>query len=134
MADAVAGLEKKLGRSPEDHEVAGVLGVACPRELASIADLGRVRVVALDGAGGAALDVACGGESPAASAERTQLTAQVRAALGTLPERDVKILSLYYFESLSYLEIGQVLGISESRVCQLHSRALGRLRDKLAAA
>jgi RNA polymerase sigma factor for flagellar operon FliA len=56
---------------------------------------------------------------------------QVRAALEDLPERDALILSLYYVEDFSYVEIGEVLGVSESRVCQLHARALTRLRAVL---
>jgi RNA polymerase sigma factor for flagellar operon FliA len=49
----------------------------------------------------------------------------------TLPERDALVLSLYYVEELSYLEIAEVLSVSESRVCQLHARALARLKVEL---
>lgn len=60
--------------------------------------------------------------------EEVKILAQ---AIDNLQERDKLILSLYYYEELNLLEIGRVLNVSESRVCQLHARALVRLRDKL---
>jgi RNA polymerase sigma factor for flagellar operon FliA len=52
-------------------------------------------------------------------------------AIGQLAERDQVVVSLYYFENLTLAEIGKVLGVTESRVCQLHTRAVLRLRAKL---
>ena len=57
----------------------------------------------------------------------------VCAALGTLPEREQHLLRLYYFEERTLQEISRVLAVSESRVCQLHTRALSRLRVVMAA-
>jgi len=54
-------------------------------------------------------------------------------AIGSLPERERLLISLYYFEELTMREIGEVLGITESRVSQIHSRAAFRLRTKLSA-
>ena len=57
-----------------------------------------------------------------------QFREQVAAALGRLPERERMVLSLYYERELNLKEIGEVLGVSESRVCQIHGQALARLR------
>ena len=62
------------------------------------------------------------------SEQREQLT----AAIETLPEREKLLLALYYQEELNLKEIGAVLGVTESRVCQLHSQAVSRLRARLA--
>jgi RNA polymerase sigma factor FliA len=131
VGEAVSSLERRLGRTPEDAEIAQHLGVPIKTYLAKLADLTSVRMVELPTVSGPweIADVSC---SPAAQLERAQLTARVRAALDEIPERDALVLSLYYVDELSYSEIGEVLGVSESRVCQLHSRALKRLRDVLA--
>ena len=65
------------------------------------------------------------------SAEKMVLISQVKSALQRLQQRDAQILSLYYLEELSYAEIGRVLEVSDSRVCQLHARALTRLRAEM---
>ena len=54
-------------------------------------------------------------------------------AIDVLPEREKLVMSMYYEQELNLKEIGQVLGVTESRVCQLHSQAIGRLRTKLKA-
>lgn len=71
--------------------------------------------------------------SPTACLEARDLKNTVSAALSTLPEREQRLLHLYYFEERTLQEISQVLEVSESRVCQLHTRALGRLRTVMAA-
>ncbi len=65
--------------------------------------------------------------------ERADLVRSIRAGLSKLEPRDAKLLMLYYVEELTYSEIGRVLEISEARVCQLHSRALVRLRAAVEA-
>jgi RNA polymerase sigma factor for flagellar operon FliA len=60
--------------------------------------------------------------------ERREMVAELAEALGTLVERERLILNLYYHEELTMREIGQVLDVSEGRVCQLHARALHKLR------
>jgi RNA polymerase sigma factor for flagellar operon FliA len=71
-------------------------------------------------------------QDPAETVQQTYLLRCLTAAIDKLPERERLILSLYYDEELHLKEIGAVLGISESRVSQLHSQALARLRARLA--
>jgi RNA polymerase sigma factor for flagellar operon FliA len=128
VGEAVASLERRLGRAPEDTEVAGALGVPVETYRAKLADLTSVRMVELPAAGGA-WELPDTSVTPAGLLERAELTQRVRAALDEVPERDALVLSLYYVEELSYAEIGEVLGVSESRVCQLHARAIKRVRE-----
>lgn len=71
--------------------------------------------------------------SPTAFLEARDVKNTVSSALSTLPEREQHLLRLYYFEERTLQEISRVLEVSESRVCQLHTRALGRLRTLMAA-
>jgi RNA polymerase sigma factor for flagellar operon FliA len=63
----------------------------------------------------------------------TETLDEIRAAIGHLPEKDRTVLSLYYYEGLTLGQIGLVLHISESRVCQIHSRAIRRIRQHLSS-
>jgi len=68
---------------------------------------------------------------PVAEFEMRETKQRLARAIETLPKREQTVLTLYYFEGLTLAEIGQVLGVSESRVCQIHARTMLRLRAKL---
>jgi RNA polymerase sigma factor for flagellar operon FliA len=120
-------LEHRYGRTPRDREIAAELRITVPelRELYSQASYTGV----------AYLDEVGMGEDPGPTmqldVEDTEMRAALVQAIRTLPERDQIIVTLYYFEQLTLSEIGQVLGITESRVSQLHSRCAMTLRTKL---
>ncbi len=73
-----------------------------------------------------------GDDDPSASTMKNELQKHLVAALATLPDKVQTLLSLYYYEGLSYREIGTVLGVTDSRVCQLHTQAMLTLRRRLA--
>jgi RNA polymerase sigma factor for flagellar operon FliA len=70
-------------------------------------------------------------QSPENEAARREALRRVRAALPKLDQRDLLLLGLYYNEELTYQEIAQVFGVTTSRICQLHGRAIARLRAEL---
>ena len=72
-----------------------------------------------------------GGPSPQQHLERSEFRQQLVKAIGQLPEREQLVLSMYYEQELNLKEIGAVLGVSESRVCQIHGQAMVRLRGRL---
>ncbi len=131
-ARVMAELEQELGRSPEHSEVAQRLDVSMERYQREIRLLPDVCFVELTS------DLAPANSRPEEEAvdqvERRRMIEKVKAALITLPERDQQILSLYYAEDLTYLEIGKMLGVSEARICQLHGRAIRRIRSEIARA
>jgi RNA polymerase sigma factor for flagellar operon FliA len=141
---ALERLGGRLQRTPTDRELAAELkiGLAELREL--YAQLQLTSVVALDeliaagraagGAGGASLAESLpdeGAEDPIATLVDQDSRRQLADAIAQLAERDRVVVTLYYFENLTLAEIGKVLGVTESRVCQLHTRAVLRLRTKL---
>jgi RNA polymerase sigma factor FliA len=138
LESAVAGLRHQLGREPDEDEIATAMGFG-PEEYTRALDqmrlleAGSVRQLEDEGEG-ALLDWRQDpDDGPEARLQRTELRTHLAAALSGLPERERHILALYYDEDLTLAEIGAVLGISESRVSQLRSLALARLRTRLRA-
>lgn len=136
---ALERLGAKLQRTPTDRELAAELkiGLAELREL--YGQLQLTSVVALDeliapNKGGSSLAESLpddAAEDPVASLVDQDSRRQLADAIAQLAERDRIVVTLYYFENLTLAEIGKVLGVTESRVCQLHTRAVLRLRTKL---
>lgn len=135
---AVHKLEQQLGRPPAESEIAKAMGL-------SLADyqelLGKVRGTQLiyledmSGDDGDAdyLDrhVADADENPFAQLQDRRMREALVAAIKTLPEREQYVMSMYYEHDMNLKEIAAVLGVTESRVCQLHSQCIARLRVKL---
>lgn len=125
---AIRELSGKLGREPEEEEIAEVLGMevsAYRAMLDKIAAAGMARLELLD------LDDIDGSSKVATTDEavdKRKLGEAVAAAIETLPAKLVQVLALYYQEDCTLRQIGQVLGVSESRVSQLHTEAIHRLR------
>ncbi|WP_229787858.1 MULTISPECIES: FliA/WhiG family RNA polymerase sigma factor [Actinokineospora] len=136
---AMERLGGKLQRTPTDAELADELGLSLSELRDVYAQLQLTSVIALDelaaaGRGTTSLADILEDEradDPVATLVDQDNRRQLAAAIGRLSERDRIVVTLYYFENLTLAEIGRVLGVTESRVCQLHTRAVLRLRAKL---
>ncbi|MCB1029460.1 MAG: sigma-70 family RNA polymerase sigma factor, partial [Microthrixaceae bacterium] len=137
IEDASARLQAKLGRSPTDEELARSLRwteAQLHRTLSKISSAGLVALDELGGPGGDGDgELADDSRSPARHLDilsDRQLLAEAISAAG---EREREVLSLYYFEGLTLAQIGDVLGVTESRVCQIHAKAMLGLRSRFHA-
>ncbi len=136
---ALERLEARLLRTASDAEVADELGLSLADLRDLYAQLQLTSVVALDelvavGRGGTSLAETLPDDSvpdPGAIMDGVESRRLLAQAVSQLVERDRVVVTLYYFENLTLAEIGAVLGVTESRVCQLHTRAVLRLRTKL---
>ena len=129
VGNAIRLLEQKLGRAPEDEEIAAALEVSVEEYRDNLAALNHVALIEVTPEIARSEAYSTQEESsPRIQAERCEMLRLIEEALHRLEERDALILSLYYNEQFTYSEIGDLLEVSESRVCQLHSRALARLR------
>ena len=134
---AMARLRHELKREPSPAEIAGALHVSetdYDRMLDQIKAVDIATVRQLDAASGESsmLDVAIDtDEGPHVSLERAELKEHLARAIAELPDRERQILSLYYHEELTLAEIGEVIGVGESRVSQLRTQAIARLRARL---
>ncbi len=135
VADVVRGLENRLGRDPSDSEIATAMEISLDEYHQILQDNASSRLLSIEeltelgmGPSANARDV---GQTPGFLLEREGFKGALVAAIAALPERERLVVSLYYDDELNLREIGEVLNVSESRVCQIHSQAAARLRAKL---
>lgn len=135
---AFAKLEARLRRSPTEAELAGELGFTTNHLQGVLSQLSLTGVAALDEMLGDRGDAATLGdtiadrsEGPGALLERSELSAELAGAIERMPEREKIVLTLYYFENLTLAQIGEVLGVTESRASQIHTKAVLHLRSRL---
>ena len=140
---AYAALEARLHRTPTEAEVAEELHIGLDELHTIFSQVSFVNVVALDellnvgGERGDKLSLVdtledVKAEDPVAAFETEETKYLLARAINTLPEREKIVVTLYYYEGLTLAEIGQVLGVTESRICQMHTKAVLQLRGKLA--
>ncbi len=129
ISDTTAELASRLGRAPEEEEIAGDLGLSLEsyrQLLTQIAEAGLARLELTENSGWLPEQL-----SPEALATEHELVDHVATAVDELPERLRTVLGLYYQEDCSFREIGEILGVTESRACQLHTEAVHRIRGKM---
>ena len=135
-------LENRLHRSPTDAEVAQQLGITTDELHQIFNQISFVSVVALDellsvgSERGDRLSLVDtledkGAEDPVAVFESQEMKGILAGAINRLGEREKIVITLYYYEGLTLAEIGQVLEVTESRVCQMHTKAVLQLRAKM---
>jgi RNA polymerase sigma factor for flagellar operon FliA len=138
---AISALEAKSGRAPTDEEIAKKVGITVEELEESLTDIGRSSIAALDelwtvSDGGdqiALIDTVEDADAPDPqhSLSATETKEAIADAIARLPEREKLVVTLYYYEELTLREIGEVLGVTESRVSQLHTKAILRLKARL---
>jgi RNA polymerase sigma factor for flagellar operon FliA len=137
VESAFAELEGRFGRAPSDEELSAHLKISSTEFQKWLVAIASTMVGPLDRAllAGAEPRSLAGDtpDSPAAIVEESEVKRLVRAEVRRLPEREKLVMSLYYDEGLTLAEIGSVLGVTESRVSQIHTKAVLHLRARLAA-
>ncbi|WP_305881975.1 RNA polymerase sigma factor FliA [Gilvimarinus sp. DA14] len=137
VSDAIAKVEAREGRDAEDAEVAAELEVELDEYHAMLRDANSSRLFSYEETFADDASASLAGEgsdfiNPQEGVARDSLKQSLAEAITQLPEREKMVLALYYDEELNLKEIGQILGVSESRVSQIHSQAASRLRARMA--
>jgi RNA polymerase sigma factor for flagellar operon FliA len=139
---ASAALEHRLHRAPTDEEMALELGCSVHEYRESLVMLSHSSIAALDelwnvsDSSGDQVSLLDTIEDPAApdpakALDVGDLKDRIADAIAVLPEREKLVIALYYYENLTLREIGEVLGVTESRISQLHTQAVLRLRSSM---
>lgn len=136
VAEAIKAIEARTGKDAKDKEIAAELSIGLDDYYAILQDANGSRLFSFDDlmeSDDSAIELAAGElPGPCDGLQRDSFRAHLAAAIETLPERERLVLSLYYDDELNLKEIGEVIGVSESRVSQIHSQAALRLRARLA--
>ena len=142
LEQAYSEVEQRLGRSANEEEVADSLGLELDKFHVLINQVRGISLVNLEEIRGTNADGDNAGtfadiiedvhsENPFASLKLMETKHVISDTIGSLPEKERLVISLYYYEDLNMKEIGNILGITESRVCQIHTKATARLGTKL---
>ena len=136
IAQAINQCEKHLGRDGRSEEIAAVLGVSMDEYQSMLADVSHSKLLGFEEIGIDFDQIIFGDkhqDSPEHMATHESFKNALEVAIESLPPREKQVFSLYYLEEFNLKEIGVTLNVSESRVCQIHSQAMLRLRNKLIA-
>ncbi|NRA70755.1 MAG: RNA polymerase sigma factor FliA [Gammaproteobacteria bacterium] len=132
---AVDSLEKELGRPAQDHEIAKKLGINLDEYAQMLNDIVSGKIIGLEDLGISDDAIICpaneSNDQSFSEMASGRFQEALTEAITTLPEKEALVLSLYYDEELNLREIGKVLSVSESRVSQIHSQAMLRLKSRL---
>jgi len=137
IEEAIAQLEQEYGRAPAEKELAAALGMSLPEYQKTLQDARGHQLISFE-------DMVEEGDEdflerhltddsgePSKILEEDSLRRLLIQGIEALPEREKMMMALYYEQDLNLREIGEVMGVTESRVCQLHSQAVARLRAKI---
>ncbi|MGL4562484.1 MAG: RNA polymerase sigma factor WhiG [Brevinema sp.] len=140
----ISQLELKLGRSAKDNEIAEAMKITIEEFHQLLLRVGTNALISMDenwfmndsSNDNSPMSMeetleSASGISPESLAERTEIKKMIAQAIADLPDREKQVLILYYYEELTLKEIGSILSVTESRISQLHTKAIMRLRGKL---
>jgi RNA polymerase sigma factor FliA len=136
IEEAILTLESRLRREPEDFEIAREMGVELEEYFEIIRRGAGVGLLSLDemlseGKSPGAMVQLSEERSPLEELKKEELKKVMAEAIRKLSEKEQMVISLYYYDELTLKEIAEVLGLTESRICQIHTKAILRLRARL---
>jgi RNA polymerase sigma factor for flagellar operon FliA len=135
LTAAIAAVENRTGKPADAREIAAELGVPLEEYFRLVTSAAAHRLFSLDQDsedGDTKLQqIPDSDTEPSSELESDEFRAALAEAIRALPEREALVMSLYYEEELNLKEIGEVLGVTESRVCQIHGQALARVRARI---
>lgn len=136
---SMAELEHRLQRTPSDDELATHMSIEVEAVRSTLAEMSKLGIVALDELIGPEASSSLAdfipdqtGVGPEAAFHAEETRQILTDAIQRLPDRERLVITLYYFEGLTLAEIGEVLGVTESRVCQIHAKSVLSLRNRMA--
>jgi len=138
IESAVHKLEQRLGRAPQESEIAKEMGMSLGEYQEMLGKVRGTQLIHLEDMSGEDGDndfldrhVSDEGSDPLSLLQDHRMRTALVEAIKNLPEREQFVMSMYYEQDMNLKEIAAVLGVTESRVCQLHSQSIARLRVKL---
>ena len=131
VSNAIHEIENRTGHEAQASDIAEVLGINAEEYAEILTTSYANELFSLDDVDETAIIAHHTGSEPELATQKIQLCAQLTAALKTLSKQEQSVLAFYYSEKLKFKEIGEVLGVGEARVCQMHSQGLARLAARM---
>lgn len=131
VSDAISKIEQRDQRQATTEEIAGELGISIEEHFQISQDINMCHILSLNVIDEEDSILGSDEADPQQISQRDGIKERLKTILADLPEREQLVLSLYYVEELTLKQIGEVLELTEARVCQLHSQALARVRSKM---
>jgi RNA polymerase sigma factor for flagellar operon FliA len=134
VSEAIKKVESRKGTDASDSEIAQEMGVSLSEYHQILTDSSSARLFSMDALEekGETTLPNSNEQTPFEALSDKEYQQQLANSIGALPQKEQLVMSLYYDEELNFREIGQVLEVSESRVCQIHAQAVVRIRTKMA--
>ncbi len=131
ISEAIARLEQRLQKQPSTDEIAKELEISIEDYLDMCQQISLCNILSLDMINGDAALIDNGKENPDEVTEQQETLNLLKETLAKLPEREQLVLSLYYIEEFTFKQIAEVLELTEARICQLHSQAILRIKNRI---
>lgn len=131
IASAISKIEQRTQQAATAEDIVSELGITTDEYLTICQQVSICNVLSLDAMNLENYLLARETENPFEITQREEMQQVIKKMLLTLPERDQQILSLYYIDEFNFKQIGQILDLTEARICQLHSQAILRIQNKL---
>lgn len=131
LAEAINAIENRECRAARDSEVAAHLGLGLDEYYQLLRDATATRILSVEDAFAPGGDYGESGSEPAGEFQQEAFRQALADTIAELPEKERLVMALYYDQELNLREIGEVLGVTESRVCQIHGQALVRIRGRM---
>lgn len=131
ISSAISKIEQRTQQAAKTEEIANELAMTCDEYLSICQQISFCNVLSLDVIDIENQPLAKDSENPFDIVQKENIQQTIKSILLTLPQREQQILSLYYLEEFNFKQIGEVLDLTEARICQLHSQAIARIQGKL---
>jgi len=131
IANAISRIEQRSQKKPTSEEVAAELGITMDEHDKICSQISICNVLSLEAIDSDNALFGDESEDPQLIAQHDEIIQHIKDMLSTFPEREQLVLSLYYIEEFTFKQIGEILGLTEARICQLHSQAISKLQTKI---
>lgn len=131
IGDAISRLEQRSQKQPTAEEIANELGITHEEHIKICQQISVCNVISLDMVENDESMLGEENANPDSITQENEIKLYIKEILTTLPEKEQLVLSLYYIEEFTFKQIGEILDLTEARICQLHSQAISRIQTKL---
>jgi RNA polymerase sigma factor for flagellar operon FliA len=131
ISDAISRIEQRNQKQASSEEVAAELGISLEEHDTICSQISICNVLSLDVIDKDNALFGDEAEDPALITQQDEMIGHIKELLSTFPEREQLVLSLYYLEEFTFKQIGEILGLTEARICQLHGQAISKLQTRI---